>query len=235
MNPIQALISIWQRKIQPGFLLRNTDLVLDIGSGDKPFWRADVFLDKLSLDNRQRISGLNTVSDLGWFVDSDITKTPFKNRAFDFSFCSHLLEHVEDPAAVIDEITRISKAGYIEVPNGLIEAIQPFHSHLWFVYYADQTLTFVRKSQQMHDLLIKNGQPNTNAIGHFPKPFIQIHWQNKLKYQIINLPKGVTPFRVTEEFHSTDNRPNYYLILVHILRRLFYRSKHIDQQKLLKK
>lgn len=229
---IAEIIRFWDRKITPGFQVNPTDLVIDIGSGDKPFWRADVFLDKLSLDNRQRISGLDTVHDLGFFVDSDITKTPFKKGAFNYSFCSHLLEHVEDPAAVIDEITRISKSGYLEIPNGILETIKPFHSHLWFVYYTDHQLTFVRKSQAQHDLLTKNGLLNQSMIGYAKVPFIQIEWKHRIAYQIINLPQGTKPFRVQPNYQTAPNHTNYYLWLVKILRLIFYKPKTINQAKL---
>lgn len=104
-----------------------------MGCGDKPFWRADVYLDKLSLGNEQRFSSSDVTKDFGLFIDSDITNTPFKNKVFDFSFCSHVLEHVEKPDLAIKEIVRISKAGYIEVPDGINEMLFPFHSHLWFI------------------------------------------------------------------------------------------------------
>ncbi|HXT85222.1 MAG TPA: methyltransferase domain-containing protein, partial [Verrucomicrobiae bacterium] len=92
------------RKIIPGFKIKKQDLVIDIGSGDKPFWRGDVFLDNLNLDNKQRITGKDIIHNLGTFVNGDITKTKFKNKTFDFSFCSHLLEHVEHPDLAIKEI-----------------------------------------------------------------------------------------------------------------------------------
>src|SRR5215203_6173549 len=134
MNILSELKFFYSRKVQPGFNLRKSALVVDIGSGDKPFWRADVFVDKLSLGDVQRASNTKTIHDIGYFVDSDVTKMPFKTDAFDFSFCSHLLEHVDNPKEVIAEITRISKAGYMEIPNGIIETIKPFDSHLWFVF-----------------------------------------------------------------------------------------------------
>jgi ubiquinone/menaquinone biosynthesis C-methylase UbiE len=87
----------WDRKIVPGFKIKKNDLVLDIGSGDKPFWRGNVFLDNLELKNLHRHTDTQTIKDLGLFVNGDITKTKFKNKAFDFSFCTHLLEHVDRP------------------------------------------------------------------------------------------------------------------------------------------
>ena len=55
------VIYFLKRKFFPGLKIGKNDLVIDIGSGDKPFWRADVFFDDLSLNNNQRISGKETV------------------------------------------------------------------------------------------------------------------------------------------------------------------------------
>jgi len=42
---------------------------------------------------------------------------PFPDKYFDFSFCSHFLEDVRDPVAVLRELSRVSRAGYIETPT----------------------------------------------------------------------------------------------------------------------
>ena len=48
--------------------------------------------------------------------DADAADMPFADQVFDYVICSHLLEHVTDPGAVIDEMVRVARAGYIEVP-----------------------------------------------------------------------------------------------------------------------
>ena len=156
MRIIFEVIHFFKRKIYPGFKIGKNDMVIDIGSGDKPFWRADVFFDDLSLDNNQRISGKGTVHNFETFIDGNILRSPFKNKAFDFSFASHLLEHVERPDLAINEIVRISKRGYLEVPNYLLECISPFSSHLWYVVEENRKLYFLRKSKQMHRISLKN-------------------------------------------------------------------------------
>ena len=231
MNLLSEIKFFYQRKIEPGFKVRKNALVVDIGSGDKPFWRADIFVDKLSLGNVQRASKSNTIHDVGMFVDSDAQKMPFKTGAFDFSFASHLLEHVEDPVAVIKEITRISKSGYIEVPNGIIETIQPFNSHLWFVFKDKKKLIFVRKSNTLHNILNKNGVGYEYLLARVKEPFIRFYWKKNIEYEIIN------PLKPSEKFNSKlDSRKislsfNYYLFLVKIIRRLFYREKPLSKLK----
>ena len=217
------------RKIAPGFKIKKNELVIDIGSGDKPFWRGDVFLDNLSLGNKQRITGKDTVHNLGTFVDGDITKTKFKDKFFDFSFCSHLLEHVDRPDLAIKEITRISKSGYIEVPNGLIESIKPFHSHLWFIYYVDNKLLFVRKSKKDHEILLGNGKPYQYLIPNIKNPFIRIYWNKSIAFEIIDSGSKSKNFVVKniKAIKKAQKKLDNYMFLVTFLRRFFYTEKNI--------
>ncbi|EKD87476.1 MAG: Methyltransferase type 11, partial [uncultured bacterium] len=105
LNIIYAVLSFFRRKV---FLLniKPDDLVLDIGSGDKPFWRADVFVDLYTEDDQQRFSGEMVYDKRKIFINANVEKLPFADKSFDFVFCSHLLEHVEHPDRAIAEITR---------------------------------------------------------------------------------------------------------------------------------
>ena len=237
MNIFSNIIYFYKRKIQPGFRIKKDAIVIDIGSGDKPFWRADVFVDDLSLGNVQRASETKTIHDIGKFVDANVEKLPFKDNAFDFSFCSHLLEHVENPGLVIKEITRISKSGYIEIPNGVIETVQPFVSHLWFVYRNKEKLIFVRKSKKMHEALYGNGRGFVSLINKVPDPFIRMYWKNNIDYEVIDQLKG------NERYHSplklkrkiNDNSINFHTTMIKILRGLFYINKNVPSEILKKR
>lgn len=231
MNILSTLIFFYERKISPGFRINKNSLVVDIGSGEKPFWRADVYVDKLSLGNVQRATKFDTIHDLGMFVDSDVAKMPFKDGAFDFSFASHILEHVENPASVINEITRISKSGYIEIPNGIIETIEPFASHLWFVFREKKKLIFVRKSKKMHEILCANGKNYRSLLGKVNEPFNRLYWKKKIEFEIIDT------YKPSEKFYSKQgnlhgvSKLNYYIILAKVIRFFFYRKKPLEKLK----
>lgn len=231
MNLLSTLSFFYTRKLTPGFKIPEGYLVVDIGSGEKPFWRADVFVDKMSLGNVQRASKFDTIHDLGMFVDSDVAKMPFKTHAFDFSFASHLLEHVEDPGQVIREITRISKAGYIEMPNGIIETIEPFASHLWFVFRDKKKLIFVRKSKKMHYLLKANGKNYGSLLGKVDEPFNRLYWKKKIEFEIIDPYKPSEKFKSEEGNIRSESKVNYYLVLVKVIRFFFYRNKPAEKLK----
>jgi SAM-dependent methyltransferase len=42
---------------------------------------------------------------------------PYATKSFDYAFCSHALEDVRDPVAVLRELCRVARAGYIETPS----------------------------------------------------------------------------------------------------------------------
>ncbi|MCR1781554.1 class I SAM-dependent methyltransferase [Nocardioides carbamazepini] len=116
-----------------GLPIPDDGLVLDVGSGDKPSWRADVLLDRYPDDAYagQRSGTGRTRVDRPLF-DADAAAMPFADGVFDYAICSHVLEHVTDPVAVVGELTRVAKAGYIEVPEAAAAKIIDFPSHLWW-------------------------------------------------------------------------------------------------------
>lgn len=226
MNLFSLILYFYKRKIEPGFKVDKNSLVVDIGSGDKPFWRADVFVDKLSLGNVQRTTKTNTIKNLGKFVDSDVNKLPFKNKAFDFAFSSHLLEHVEDPGRAIGEMTRIARSGYLEVPNGVLEVMSPFNSHLWFVFEDQGKLVFYRKSKKLHAVLKNNSINYSKHLGQISEPFIRVYWNKSIKYEIVNEYEKIKYFKVDEErTHDSRNRNGLYILIVKFLRLMFYKKK----------
>lgn len=222
-------------KVLPGFKPKKDDLVIDLGSGDKPFWRADVYLDKSSYGNEQRYSSSGVEKRMGLFVDSDIHKTPFKKNTFDFSYCSHVLEHVERPDLAIKEITRISKSGYIEVPNGVDEMLCPHQSHLWFVFIENGELVFIRKSKSLDEVLKNNGSKNLYLALLLKFPFIHFYWKNKIKFRIANDILPSKKFNTDPRARSVQSQEiqSIYVFLTKVLRSIFYKekSKELDSLK----
>jgi hypothetical protein len=97
-------------------------LVLDVGGWAKPLARADWVIDLLPYETR----GLygperrepERFSAATW-VERDICATepwPFPDGRFDFAVCAHTLEDVRDPVRVCEELVRVARAGYVEVP-----------------------------------------------------------------------------------------------------------------------
>ena len=76
---------------------------------------------------------------------------PFADGAFDYVVCSHMLEHVVDPAAVVAEMVRVAAAGYIEVPEAASAKILDFPSHLWWCRLDGSTLVMTAKESAAFD------------------------------------------------------------------------------------
>lgn len=241
--------SFFKRKI----FIKNIgekDIVLDVGSGDKPFWRADVIVDKYINDNQQRHSGSIIYDSNKLFMNADVENLPFKDKVFDFVFCSHLLEHVENPDKAISELTRVAKKGYIEVPNAILELLQPFPPHLWFCMYDNNTLIFKQKEKK-NELLINNiGEfgkyiYNNNIFQylltrHINNIFICLYWKDEFKYKVLKLKDKGNVYKYIEKETNTKNlflRISFiiYKLLYKTMVFLFYKKKNIKIDKLLKK
>lgn len=106
--------------------------VLEIGSGGRPWFRSDVLCDKYLHDNVER-SDRPLVRDRP-FVQADGANLPFEDDSFDFVYCSHVAEHVNDLGAFLQEIQRVGRAGYIETPNALFEQTVGTATHAWALW-----------------------------------------------------------------------------------------------------
>jgi hypothetical protein len=123
----------------------KSGLVLEIGSGDNPNPRSDVLVDRfLGSDNRER--GGDLVVDRP-FVVADAHHLPFKDGAFAYAICSHILEHMDDPEQFARELRRTSEAGYIQSPSEIAERLFHWSFHRWYVNLVGDTLVLHPKEQ----------------------------------------------------------------------------------------
>ena len=195
MKLVSQLRSFHRRRI--AIPVDSAALVLDVGSGDKPHWRADVLLDRYIADEyggqRSGRSGARVDRPL---FDADAAAMPFADQAFDFVVCSHVLEHVEHPDAVIAELTRVAKAGYIEVPEAASAKIVDFPSHLWWVTLNDDVLVFTAKTAAYFDsdidrYLTESGmrQPLADLLDkHLDHRVIELPWTGVVACRVVGSP-----------------------------------------------
>jgi len=105
--------------------LGDGDRVLDIGGWAAPLNRADWVIDLMPYETR----GALPVGSFGpgperfcadTWVQRDICAHdpyPFDDDFFDFAVCTFTLEDIRDPIWVCEEMSRIARAGLIEVPS----------------------------------------------------------------------------------------------------------------------
>ena len=100
---------------QKEYLKKNNHLkILDLGCTHVNYWEeANHFADIVDYTKQFSEKNLNFT-----LLEVD-KKLPFKDKEFDFVISSHVLEHVEDISYFLNELARVSKKGYIEVPTKL--------------------------------------------------------------------------------------------------------------------
>lgn len=116
--------------------------VLDIGSGGDPFPHATVLAERFLEPSQHRIAPFK--SDGRPVVLCDVQQLPFSSKSFDFVYCAHVLEHVDDPIQAAREVIRVGKGGYVETPHFMSDALFAWAKgmHKWFVQSIDNRLVF---------------------------------------------------------------------------------------------
>ncbi|MEE9450879.1 MAG: class I SAM-dependent methyltransferase [Ignavibacteriaceae bacterium] len=124
--------------------------VLDIGSGGEPFPYANFLMDRYPGETQHRYNPLKT-NNLP-FSTGNVEFLPYKDKSFDFVYCAHVLEHVENPVRALTEIQRVGKSGYIEVPTRMSDIIFNFaklkHFHKWHISMVGNTLIFIEYTEK---------------------------------------------------------------------------------------
>lgn len=179
--------------------------VLDIGPGRYPLRRANVFVDH----DQEMLNGLPEDSErILANIESGLPQ--IADKAFDFVWCSHVLEHVSDPQACATTLSRIGKSGTIVMPSAIKESIFNFEEsdHKWLVlpHPSGMSPIFVRHNAayiaQIKDIevqkimcrLFRTGtHENTMAEQHarewfrLNEPSLDVvwHWVGKLTLTVI--------------------------------------------------
>ncbi|MGE5532368.1 MAG: methyltransferase domain-containing protein, partial [Bacteroidota bacterium] len=112
---------------------QSNETVLDVGSGNAPNWRANFLCDKFAADATERLGSALPPHAGRPFVVGDALRLPFRDHAFDFVVCSHVLEHVEDPLRMLGELSRVARRGYLETPSRVWEKLHSWPYHRWLV------------------------------------------------------------------------------------------------------
>ena len=117
---------------------------------------------------------------------------PFKDNEFDFVFASHVIEHVENVAYFIEEIQRISKKGYIELPSMLEDNIilsdNNIMDHKWFFQFDDVTNTLLaERKKQLIEPFITHGLLFESLRKNFRSSLvIELYWEKQIDYEFKN-------------------------------------------------
>jgi len=134
---------IWNKKLK----IKKSDLVLEIGPGWNPSIRSDVLVEKYLMDRRERRYTAYMPKNRT-FIVAEGCNLPFADNSFDYVICRHVIEHLENPELLLNEIKRVANKGYISAPCGFWESKSPGGYHRWFVFVKDNILILERKIMQ---------------------------------------------------------------------------------------
>lgn len=144
--------------------------VLEIGSGHRPMYRSDVLIDKYAEDDSHRCGHIRIYPHQR-FIHAKGEELPFADKEFDYVICNQVLEHAEDPARFISEITRVGRRGYIEVPSMPGELMFPKEAHKWVILLIDGKLVFFEKSRMPGNYRNNYGELFLNYLPYQSLPY----------------------------------------------------------------
>lgn len=156
--------------------LPDDALVLDVGGWGKPLARADWVVDLMPWETRGLYGrdgdGPERFSPDTWVqIDvCDHAPWPFADSQFDFAVCSHTLEDVRDPLRVCSELTRVARAGYIEVPSRLEEQ-SPMDDRPGVGWTHHRWLTDIDPDAGRVEFVFKHGVVYVAEEARFPQGF----------------------------------------------------------------
>ena len=178
---------------------RKSDRVLDVGPGGNPFPHA-THLAELYLGGTSHRFEVFKSGGLPVQV-CDIGRLPYRDGAFDFVYCSHVLEHVTDPASACEELMRVGKRGYIETPTRMSDIMFNYthlqDHHRWHINRIGTTLIFMpweaaeRRDTQVNEFFhmakSKYKNPFQDLFRRHRDLFVNmLCWEGRFVYYVID-------------------------------------------------
>ena len=173
------MIKRTSKKYIDNLLQNNTTWnILDIGCGYNANKFAKVICDVQDLSNHYKDKK---------FIRLIEKKLPFKDKEFDFVVASHVMEHVEDVEFFINELERVSKKGYVELPTMLEDNLvfENKKDHLWHMDFDDveNKLLILKKVQYFEPVLTVSTIKRLNEVFR-TSLVLELFWEDIIDYKI---------------------------------------------------
>ena len=177
---------------------------MDIGCGYGANKHATTVSDILDLSNHYKDKS---------FVKITEKKLPFKDKEFDFVIASHVAEHVEDVSYFFNELSRIGKKGYIEVPTRLEDNLvfENKKAHIWHLVFDDvnNQINISKKQQYFEPVLTVGTIKKLNE--YFRESLvIELSWEDSIKFNIdensLKIPVKISILNLLKKYFSKKIR-----------------------------
>ena len=158
--------------------------ILDVGCGYTAHENATVICDVQDLSSFYKDKN---------FVKLDGNVLPFKDNEFDFVIASHVIEHVKDVKTFINELSRISSKGYIELPTILEDNLvfENKKDHIWHMEFDDieNKLNISEKIQYLEPVITVSTSKKFSKI--FRQSLVlELYWEENIEFNLIQKKKS---------------------------------------------
>ena len=158
--------------------------ILDVGCGYTAHENATVICDVQDLSSFYKDKN---------FVKLDGNVLPFKDNEFDFVIASHVIEHVKDVKTFINELSRISSKGYIELPTILEDNLvfENKKDHIWHMEFddIDNKLNISEKIQYLEPVITVSTSKKFSKI--FRQSLVlELYWEDNIEFNLIQKNKN---------------------------------------------
>ena len=166
------------------------DKIIDVGCGEGNaiFPKATHILGLSLKINPNNLQFINFDLDFDKFIQND--------KYFNFIYCRHTLEDIQNPQNAFAELTRVSKQGYIETPSPLVELTKgsglseirgyPHHRYIVWSDLKTNTLHFLPKYPIVE--LLEFDKNMTQKLIHILNNY-SVYWNNYYIWDESNPPK----------------------------------------------
>ncbi|MBF0099620.1 MAG: class I SAM-dependent methyltransferase [Desulfobacterales bacterium] len=206
-------------QLKTALQIQPHERVLDIGGGHNPVTFAHVVLDidfntgihrdgtSLSIDKIQHD-----------YVQGDVMDLPFADKSFDVVICLHVLEHTSDPQKACEEMMRVAKRGYVEVPRKWTELYAGHPTHRWLIDDCNGKILFEPITYTVSPFMnfalpaVWNSKELVQQAYeiHLNVPCIQFEWQDRFAYEVTGQCNN-------QLFENTELAKRHYAFARHVL------------------
>ena len=185
-------------------------LVLEVGSGGNPYFRSNVLLDAFEVTQQRHWEPL--VADRPTVLGA-VEHLPFRDKCFDFVIASHVFEHSPQPELFLLELQRVAKAGYIEVPDALMERLNPYRDHRLEITVREGKMIVRKKANwradpELVELFESRGKKwiSGETIPFHPFDFhVRYYWNDTINFTVLN-PEVDATWKAPTEVNSVRTR-----------------------------